>query len=423
MRAAYIDAFSGAAGDMFAGALLDAGCPEGELRGILSKLPLDEFQVEIRRERRGAFVGTRFLVHTRPSHAHRRIGDIFDILDRARLPERVLSKAKEVFVRIARAEGAAHGMPEQDVHFHEVGAVDTIVDIVASCAGFYLLGIEEASCSPIELGSGFVNCEHGKIPVPAPGTMGILLGMPVRVGGLMGERTTPTGAAILATFVNAPGEPAELVPRSVGYGAGGRETPDVPNLLRIIVGDAEIEGDRVAVLEANLDDTNGETLAFVIEQALACGALDAFVTPATMKKGRPGFVVTVLSPLERRLELENLLFRETPTLGVRRYVATRSKLHREVREFTTPLGAARVKLRWLPGGEVDLSAEFDDAKKIAIERKISLANAVAAIESAARAQIEQKGRWPETKAVEQKHHSHGDHKHSHGGHHHDHHHH
>ncbi|MFN0207566.1 MAG: nickel pincer cofactor biosynthesis protein LarC [Planctomycetota bacterium] len=412
MRTAYFDCFSGVSGDMIAGAFLDAGAPEAELRAALARVPLTNYQIETRRETRGAFVGTRFIVHTAPEHHHRRLRDIIHILEHSSMPDRVFHKASQVFTTIARAEARAHGISEDEVHFHEVGAVDTIIDIVAGCYCFELLNIEHAAASAVELGGGMVACAHGNIPVPAPGTIGSLLGARVRIGGLAGERTTPTGAAILATFVSSYGEPVEMIPKAVGHGAGSRDTKDVANLLRIIIGETELRGDEIVVLESNLDDASGETVGFVLERAMAAGALDAFVAPVTMKKGRPGFVVTVLSPLELRLELENLLFRETQTLGVRRHTAQRSKLRREVRTFTTMAGDARAKLRWLPDGEIEVSAEFEDAKKIANDKNIPLAKAVEMIEQSAAAAIHKESQTP-AKPPEHKH-SHGhDHSHSH----------
>ena len=372
---------------MLVGALLDAGAPEAALREMLGKLALPNIRITVRREARGSFAGTRFLVETPREHHHRHLSDILSILGNARLPEPVAAKAKDVFERIARAESAAHGIPAGEVHFHEVGAADTIVDIVGACGAFHILGIEEVAASAIELGSGTVNCDHGTIPVPAPGTIGVLLGSRVRIGGLAGERTTPTGAALVAAFASSIGEEIEIVPSAVGYGVGARETRDVANLLRVIVGEVELAGDRLAVLETNLDDTGGETIGYVIERALASGALDAFATAVTMKKGRPGFVVSILAPLERRGELEALLFRETPTLGVRRTLVSRSKLRREVRAFATPAGEARAKVRFLPDGRVEASAEFTDARRIAGERGIALSEAMALIESAARAAL------------------------------------
>lgn len=409
---------------MIAGALLDAGAPAGALLEILKRLNLPHVEIDIRREVRGSFAGTRFDVRAPREHHHRHLSDILQILESARLPGRVFEKAASVFRRIARAEARAHGIPEEKVHFHEVGAADTIVDIVAGCACFELLNIQYAAASAVELGGGMVACDHGSIPVPAPGTAGALLGARVRLGGLVGERTTPTGAAMLATFVSTYGEPVEMVPEAVGYGAGARDTTDVANLLRVIVGEMELAGstaDRIAVLEANLDDTPGETLGYVIERALAAGALDAFVTPATMKKGRPGFVITVLVPVERRVAIEDLLFRETPTLGVRRTLADRTKLRREVRAFSTSAGEARAKLRWRSDGTVDVSAEFDDARAIAQKCNIPLGEAVAVIEGAARKALAE--RPPESQnvaAAQRPSHNH-DHHHDHGhGHPHDH---
>ncbi len=384
MRTLYVDAFSGISGDMMAGALLDAGAPAEELLERLRSLPLPGLRFDVRRETRGAFVGTRFVVTAPPERLARHLPDVERVVAAAAVPEGVKERAGEVFARIARAEAAAHGIPEREVHFHEVGAADTIADVVAACLGIHLLGIEDVAASAVELGSGVVACAHGTIPVPAPGALGALLGSRVRIGGLAGERTTPTGAALLATFARSIGEPVELVPEAIGYGVGSRETTDLPNLLRVIVGETEMEGDRVAVLEANLDDVSGETAGYVLERALAEGALDAFVTPVTMKKGRPGLVVTLLAPLPRRLALEALLFRETPTLGVRRHVAARAKLRREVRTFETEHGPARAKIRFGLDGVADASAEFEDARRIARERGIPLHEAARSIEAAAR---------------------------------------
>lgn len=381
MRTAYLDLFSGIAGDMLVGAFLDAGAPVDPLRQVLAALPLPGVRVDARRETRRSFAGTRFLVEAPQEHHHRRLPDIEGILRATPMPDRARERALDVFVRIARAEARAHGIGEREVHFHEVGAADTIVDIVAACVCVETLRIEQVLCSAVELGSGTVRCEHGVIPVPAPGTLGALLGTRVRIGGLSGERTTPTGAALVAALASSVGEPVEIIPEAVGYGVGSRDPGDMANLLRVVIGEVELEGDRVAVIECNLDDVSGETVGYVIERALAEGALDAFVTPVTMKKGRPAFVVTLLAPLERRAALEALLFRETPTLGVRRHLVSRSKLRREVRTMPTRLGPARVKIRWSGAGTAEVSAEFDDARRLALEHRLPLAQVVSAVEA------------------------------------------
>jgi hypothetical protein len=416
---------------MIAGALLDAGASEAFVRECLAKIPIQTFRVDVRRETRRGFVATRFAVEAAPEHQHRHFADIVAILESAQLPAPVFENAKATFARIAKAEAAAHGIPPGEVHFHEVGAVDTIVDIVAACAALHNLGIEQSAASALELGSGTVRCEHGTIPVPAPGTIGALLpsrdssphdpasknanniAARVRIGGLTGERTTPTGAALIATFASVIGGELEIVPERVGYGAGARETNDVANLLRVIIGSAERLTDRVAVLETNLDDATGELLASTMERVLAAGALDVFATPVMMKKGRPGFVLSAIAPAERMQTIEEILFHETPTLGVRHYWVSRSKLRREVRSVPTPLGEARVKIRYFGTEARDASAEFDDVKRIASERRMTFSEVLQIVEEAGRRWIEENKRSADSKhGVGEHQHSHG-HKHSH----------
>lgn len=359
---------------MLVGALLDAGCDPKALLERLSGLRLKGYKVRIRREKRGGFAGTRFDVAVKRvrGHVHRTLPEIESILQRGKLPPPVLEKALAAFRGIAEAEGKAHGIPPSKVHFHEVGAVDTIVDIVAAASALDLMGIEEVRSSALPLGAGLVRCEHGTVPIPAPGTMGLLRGVPVRLGhdhghGDPGELVTPTGAALIRAWAKSVGEPLELRPSAVGYGAGKRERGEVANLLRVVVGEAEPgwDSDQVYLLEANLDDLPGEWLGHAMEKLFEAGALDAFITPVQMKKSRPGFVLSAIAPPEKRLGVEEVYFRETTTLGVRRTLCARSKLPRETAFVRTPFGRIPCKVSRGPDGEKRYSPEYEALRKAA----------------------------------------------------------
>ena len=393
MKIAYFDCFSGVSGDMFVGALLDAGCDVKALLKVLSGLPLKGYAIRIRKEKRGGFAGTRFdvavavgkgekvphshghpHVHGRshPGHAHRTFPEIESILKRGKLPAAVLEKALSAFRAIAEAEGKAHGIPATKVHFHEVGAVDTIVDIVAAAAALHLMGIEAVHSSSLPLGAGHVHCEHGTVPVPAPGTMGLLKGIPVTLGHdhghePPGELVTPTGAALICSWAKTVGEPVGLRPLAVGYGAGKRQRADVANLLRVVIGEAEPgwETDQVYLLEANLDDVPGEWVGHAMEKLFEAGALDAFMTPVQMKKNRPGIVLSAIVAPEKRVAAEEVFFRETTTLGVRRSLVTRSKLPRETVVVSTPFGRIPCKVSTGPNGEKRFSPEYEALRKAA----------------------------------------------------------
>ncbi|MBL8901642.1 MAG: nickel pincer cofactor biosynthesis protein LarC [Planctomycetes bacterium] len=368
MRIAYLDCFSGIAGDMCVAALLDAGLPLDELRSTLDSLPVRGFEISTEAVRRSSIHGLRFHVRlTAPDHGHRGLGEIRAILRGSRLPEPALVSALAVFERLALSEARAHAIPVEAVHFHEVGAIDCIVDIAAACWGFHRLGVERILASPPPTGSGFVRCAHGAMPIPTPGALGALVGSEVVFGGPPLELTTPTGAALLGALAEITTEELALRVEGYGHGAGARELPDRPNLLRVVLGtmDAGRERDEVVELATNLDQLSPELLGHVLERAMSAGALDAWVVPATMKKGRPGAVLHVLADLDRRLALEELLFRETRTLGIRRQRLRRSKLAR--RELHVHLGpdAVGVKCRRLPDGTWRAQPEFDDVKRIA----------------------------------------------------------
>lgn len=366
MRIGYFDCFSGAAGDMIVAALVDAGCSFEALSDALHTLELPGVAWHMHSVRRGGFAAKHLQVEIAPGSQphHRHLPDILALIERAKLPGRAAERSAAVFQRLAEAEAAAHGTDLKKVHFHEVGAADAIVDIVGACVGIELLGLERLEASPIPTGSGTVTCEHGILPVPAPATAHLLRGVPLAANEAPGELTTPTGAALLTTFCTRFGPLPEMRLTAVGCGAGSREGRTRPNILRLLVGDATApdaaESDEVIVLEAQLDDAPGQVVAFSCERLLEAGALDAYIVPIIMKKGRPGQLVTVLCAPADAEALERILLHETTTLGVRRYAARRSKLARECESVETRYGPIRVKVGRRGGEAVQVWPEYED---------------------------------------------------------------
>jgi len=385
MRIAYFDCFAGAAGDMIVGALLDAGADFERLRRAIASLRLPGVTLEKRREKRGEFRGTRFLVRVPRREPARHLPDIQKILRAGKLPERARDRALAVFERLARAEAAVHGISATRVHFHEVGASDAIADIAGACVALEDLGVEEVRASALPLGSGIAEAEHGRIPVPAPGTLALLEGIPVRIGEGDGEVLTPTGAAILATLASSFGEPVGMLPRAVGYGVGSRDRADVPNLLRVVVGDRRegVEREPIVVLEANLDDVPGQVVGHAIERLFEAGAVEAFVTPVAMKKNRPGVVLTALVPPAGRRAVEAVFFAETRTLGVRGHLADRACLPREEVRLRTRFGPVRYKAVTGPDGRRELRVEYEEARALAAREGIPLVEAFRRLEGEA----------------------------------------
>lgn len=385
MRIGYLDCFSGVAGDMWVGALLDLGLDLDSLRAAVSSLGLPGVEVESERVMRAGLAGTQFHVRTGESSGqqHRHLADIVSILKRADLPAEARERATGVFLALAEVEARVHGQSVDEVHFHEVGAEDTIVDVVCACLGVHLLGLERIYSSAVTTGSGTVECAHGTMPVPPPGAMGNLLDVPIRSGGLGGERTTPTGAALLEVLVDEFEPDIKWVPDAVGYGAGARDDPDLPNLLRISVGElaGELESagahDRVWELSCTLDTATGEQLGPLIEGLLAAGALDAFAAPVHMKKGRPGYVVTALVDLAHRDEVARYLLEESSSLGVRMHAVDRQVLERWSEEVTTDLGPVRCKAARLPSGRVVRRPEADEVARLATEHGVGRGEIVA----------------------------------------------
>ncbi len=390
MRTAILDAWSGVAGDMWVGAMLDAGAELEPLAAAVASLQLPGVSVRSEVVLRASLRGVKFHVDvggapapgkfvpvaqpthagvqvpTASDHVHRKLSDIRRIVDRASLSDAVRARCVSVYRRIAEVEAAAHGSTVEDVHFHEVGAEDTIVDVVCACLCVELLGIERLYANGIEVGTGTVKAAHGVLPVPAPATAALLQGVPFRAG-LRGERTTPTGAALLKEFGVGFDEPVSFEVDAIGYGAGTRDDPDVPNLLRVMVGQAAAAPSsptQLVELSCQLDTATGEQVGWLLDALLERGATDAFATPVTMKKGRPGVLVTTLCEDAAADALTRLLLEESSSLGVRRHRVDRTVLERWQETRTTSLGEVRFKVARLPSGEVVARPEDDEVRRL-----------------------------------------------------------
>lgn len=380
MRTLLVEPFAGIAGDMTVGALLDVGVPLEVVRDGLARLPVGGWEIAAEKTIRGVFAGTRFLVRAAEEDTHRHLSDVRGILAAADLPERARARAIAAFERLAAAEARAHGVTPEEIHFHEVGAIDAIVDIAGAALALEHLGVERVFTTAVRLGTGEVECRHGRIPVPAPGTVALLEGFPVVYAEGEGETTTPTGAAILAAWAEPAPPEFAFTPEWTGYGAGTRDDTPRPNLLRVTVGriGAGETTDAVVELAANVDDQSPEMLAYAAERVLAAGALDVWISPVVMKKGRPGTVVTALAAPAEADAIEAALFRETSTFGVRRSVRTRAKLEREHLGVETPWGRVRVKVGRRDGEVLTRSPEYEDCARLARERDVPLRDVYAA---------------------------------------------
>jgi len=370
LKHAHFDCVSGVAGDMTLAALVSAGWPAAELERMPARLRLEGVRIHVRDVRRGPFAAKHVNVECPERQPHRHLHHVEAILDQADLPATVRDRAKLVFRRLAEAEAEVHGTSVQKVHFHEVGAVDAIVDIAGALAGLEALGVGSVSATTLPLGSGSVNSQHGRIPVPAPATALLLRGVPVRGGPVEGELVTPTGAALLATLVRSWGDAPTFRLTAVGTGAGTREFPDHPNILRVLLGEPLPAGAaagqrRVAVLETAIDDENPQFLAAAVTELLAQGALDAMVAPVTMKKGRSGMWLVVVCEPADATRLATSVLTLTSSLGVRVREESRIELPRKILDVTTEFGAIQVKLAILPGGNVRAVPEFESVLQAA----------------------------------------------------------
>lgn len=398
----HLDCSSGIAGDMFLGACLDLGMPVEVLQDVVVRLGLPGIGVETRKASRGGFVGTRFRVlengqpiegpdpeehhHHHHGHEHhhdhehghshghehghtRGLTEIREMILRSALSEAVKERALRLFQRLGEAEAKAHGMPVERVHFHEVGAIDSIVDLVGAAAAVEFLAPERLTCGPVNLGSGRVRMAHGEVPIPAPATAELLRGVPV-FGGPGGELTTPTGAVILAELVDEHVELPAMILEGVGYGLGKKDLPTHPNALRLLRGRSAVVRDQtraeVMVIEAEIDDLPGEGFGFLMERLLEAGALDVYFTPVQMKKSRPGTLVTLLCRRPKLEELAGILLTESGSLGCRYYAASRFEAEREILEVPTAFGTVRIKRARLDGRPLAVAPEFEDCRRLAL---------------------------------------------------------
>lgn len=386
MKTAYFDCIAGASGDMLLGALVDAGLSVSTLESELAKLHLDDFHLTVSKVSKNAFGATKVDVHVSDNAPERHLADIRNLIENSEVSGSVKERAMRVFTRICEVEGGIHGMSVDEVHLHEVGGVDAIVDVVGVLAGIEALGIERVVVSPLPMGRGFIRGAHGQIPLPAPATIGLLKGIPVTGLPLDVEFVTPTGAALLTELADAWGPLPSMTLRDIGYGAGTRDLP-IPNVLRILLGESAPAGrwhsETITVLETHLDNDRGETIGHACQRLMAEGALDVVSMPAQMKKDRPAHVVKVLAKPEDADRLEHILFEETSTLGIRRTDTRRDALPRELHTVETRFGTITVKLARLPGGGLRATAEHEDCRKAAHEYGVPLMTVTREAEHAA----------------------------------------
>jgi uncharacterized protein (TIGR00299 family) protein len=374
-KIAYLDCFSGISGDMLLGSLLDAGLLFKDLQAALKSLSLTGFKIEARREARNNITGTRLRVSLdQGKQPSRDFKSIREMIQRGELSDSVKSKSLLAFDLLAEAEGKIHACPKEDVHFHEVGAVDSIIDVVGAVYGMEQLEIETLTVSQLPLGSGFADSSHGRIPIPSPATVSILKGVPVFDSGVKCEMVTPTGAALVKALADSFGNIPPMVVKKTGYGVGTRELADRPNLLRIIIGEHELEDrtETIALLETNLDNMLPEGLGYLMERLLDAGALDVIFIPVHMKKNRPGVQIQVMARPEDRDLLMEIIFKESSTLGVRFFYNQRKVLKRSFREEDSPWGRLQIKEVINNDGTLTLAPEYEACRKIARINNIPL---------------------------------------------------
>jgi len=362
---------------MTLGALVDAGCPLEVLRSKLQALRVPGWEISAEKVWKNGMAATHVRVKTQDTQTHRSLTRIRGILEESALDSGVKQRAIAIFTKLGEAEAAVHDVPLEKIHFHEVGAVDAIVDIVGASIGFAELGIESFICSPLNVGGGTAKMAHGILPVPAPATARLLLGKPTYSNGLQKELVTPTGAAIVATLCEAFGPQPAMKVSAIGYGAGTADLENQPNVLRIMIGEVsdkavDAHGGTIRVLEANLDDMNPQIFGYLLEKALAAGALDVFATPIHMKKSRPATLVSILCKPEDESKFRAMLFAETTTLGVRSHLVERYALPREHVTVSTRFGEVRVKVSRTDGRIHHASPEFEDCRKLAEARNVPL---------------------------------------------------
>jgi hypothetical protein len=374
MKIAYFDCFSGASGDMILGAMIDAGLSPHGLRQELKKLRLKNVSVRVKKVLKGGISATQVVVEGKDEKRHSRsLKEIFQIIDRSWLEPEVKEKSREIFQRIASVEAKIHRRPMEEVHFHEIGGLDSVVDIVGAVWGFDQLGIDTLYVSRVNVGGGVVKCEHGILPVPAPATLSLMKGKPVYSSGVEVELLTPTGAALLTSLGSEFGRMPGMKAERIGYGAGRADLPH-PNLLRLIIGKQEgiAEREKVMVVETNIDDMNPQSYDYVMEKLFSMDAQEVFLTPILMKKNRPATLLTVICPSETLGSVIDFFLEETTTLGVRWREEERSCAGREIISIRTRYGEIRFKMATWGGKVVNLSPEYEDCKSLALKNRVSL---------------------------------------------------
>lgn len=384
---AHFDCFSGISGDMVLGAFVDMGVSTQWLTEMIHSLSIGEVEIVARDVKKNGIGAKKITVLEKDASPARNYRDIINIIENGTLGDRVKNTAVDIFSRIADAEARVHRCDKDDVHFHEVGAVDSIVDVVGAALCLDYLNIDSVSSSPLPLGSGFVDCSHGKLPVPAPATLEIVKGIPVYGGTSDGELVTPTGAGIIASLSQEFGPIPDMQIDRVGYGSGSRQRRDLPNLLRVFVGkkiEATTERDHedVCVVETNIDDMNPELYGYLMEKLFSDGALDVCYTPVLMKKNRPGTKVEVLCPPEKRADIARCLFAETSTIGLRYHLVHRQTLRRSICQVTTCFGEIQVKCTTDPDGRRHYAPEYEACRKIALNNNVPLKSVYEAVAEA-----------------------------------------
>ena len=375
MRTLYFDCFAGASGDMILGAMVAAGVDPHALNGQLSLLGVQGYAIDFQTVDRCGISATYAHVQTAPEHAHRHLSDILEIIYNSRLTDGVKDRAAKIFSRLAGAEAHVHNEPIEEVHFHEVGALDAIVDVVGAAICFELLSIEHFICSPLHLGSGIVEMDHGRFPVPPPAVVEMLKGAPVYSTDIEGELVTPTGAAIITTVCGEYGVIPKMKLEHTGYGAGTRQYGKFPNVLRVLIGEEQkgkATTERLWMIETNLDDMPSQYFGHVMERAFDLGALDCYFTPVQMKKNRPAVLLSLLCRNAEREELMEMLFGETTTLGVRSYEVERRALERQIVRVETQYGPIDVKVARLNGDVVNQMPEYEQCRQAARSANVPL---------------------------------------------------
>jgi uncharacterized protein (TIGR00299 family) protein len=379
MKLAYLDCASGISGDMMLGALVDAGVDLQQLNAAVASLGLSGCRLRAREVKRQGFRATQITVEHEPEPAHRHLQQILEMIDQGQLGPRQRALARRIFTRLGEAEAKVHGTSIEEVHFHEVGAADSIADIVGTAVGWEMLGVDRAVASPVPVGTGKVQIGHGECSVPAPATAELLRGIPLRESSVPLELTTPTGAAILATLVDGFGPLPAMTLERIGYGCGQRDLTQQPNILRLLLGEAVASnlrslpgGQQVCVLETNLDDLSGEMIGYCTTRLWEAGALDVYTTAIQMKKSRPGVKLSVLCRAGDVEPIESILFTETTTLGVRRWTVDRHVLSRQPHRVETPWGPVEGKVGWLGEGLPRFAPEFESCRRIAAEHEVPL---------------------------------------------------